>query len=249
MPLFGNKHEGIATSDPNTTAPIGHHHDGHTGPGPVAGGIAGGAAGHGVGHTGVGTALGATAGEHHARNHPANENLTTTHHGHTGPGPMTGGAAGGLAGNQMGHTGAGTALGAVAGEHHARTHPTDAYSNTGPVGGMGVGTGAGAGVGAGVGAGAGTGASTRPGIATGGTAAEKAFVGKLEHAAGTALCSSTLRAKGIEKEREAQALKVQAAELRQAEGLEAEAEARRQRAVAHGAHPQHLNAGGHPVAH
>jgi len=55
------------------------------------------------------------------------------------------------------------------------------------------------------------------------------------------LCSSTLREKGLEKEREAQALKVQAAELRQAEGLESEAAARRERAVAHGAHPSHLN--------
>lgn len=30
---------------------------------------------------------------------------------------------------------------------------------------------------------------------------EKAFLGKLEHAAGTILCSSTLRAKGIQKEK------------------------------------------------
>jgi hypothetical protein len=236
MPLFGHKNDNITTSDPNAIPPTGHHD--HTGPGAVTGGIAGGAAGHGVGHTGVGTALGATVGEHHARTHPAND-MTTTHHGHTGPGLMTGGAAGGLVGNQMGHTGAGTALGAAAGEHHAHTHPTQPYSTTGgTVPGAGVGTTHGAGM-----------AGTHPGAATHAPGAtEKAFVGKLEHAAGTVLCSSTLRAKGIEKEREAQALKVQAAELGQAEGLEAEADARRQRAVAHGAHPQHLNAG-HVVPH
>jgi len=42
-------------------------------------------------------------------------------------------------------------------------------------------------------------------------------------------------------------MKVQAAELGQAEGLEAEAKARRERAVAHGAHPGHLNATGVPT--
>lgn len=44
--------------------------------------------------------------------------------------------------------------------------------------------------------------------------------------------------------REAQALKVQAAELGQAETLETEANTRRERAVAHGAHPHHLNGPG-----
>jgi hypothetical protein len=72
-------------------------------------------------------------------------------------------------------------------------------------------------------------------------ASEKAFVGKLEHAVGTMLCSSTLRAKGIQKEQEAQALKVQAAELSAAERLEQEARVRRERAVAHGADPQILH--------
>lgn len=33
------------------------------------------------------------------------------------------------------------------------------------------------------------------------SAGERAFIGKLEHAAGTLLCSSSLRAKGIQKER------------------------------------------------
>ncbi|KIJ49732.1 hypothetical protein M422DRAFT_777205 [Sphaerobolus stellatus SS14] len=74
-------------------------------------------------------------------------------------------------------------------------------------------------------------------------ASEKAFIGKLEHAAGTILCSSSLKAKGIQKEREAQALKVQAAELSAAERLEQEARMRRERAVAHGADPLILHQG------
>jgi len=230
MPLFGSKNNNV---DGTTTT--GHH--GHTGPGPVIGGAAGGLAGHEVGHGGLGTAAGAAAGEHHAHTHPAgynnaggyDNNTTTGHHGHTGPGPVMGGAAGGLAGHEVGHGGLGAAAGVAAGEHHAHHHPA------GTAAGTGAGTGAGyGGTGAGVGAGTGTG---------GGSATEKKIVGKLEQAAGTALCSSTLRAKGIEKEREAEALKVQAAELGQAEGLETEAAARRERAVAHGAHPGHLNGG------
>jgi len=76
------------------------------------------------------------------------------------------------------------------------------------------------------------------------SAGEKAFVGKLEHVAGSILCSSTLKAKGIQKEQEAQAMKVQAAELGAAERLEKEAMMRRERAVAHGADPQILHPGG-----
>lgn len=38
---------------------------------------------------------------------------------------------------------------------------------------------------------------------------------------------------------------MQSAELGHAERLESEAQARRERAVGHGAHPQHLNGGGH----
>jgi hypothetical protein len=123
-------------------------------------------------------------------------------------------------------TGAATATGAGMGMgHHNATGATGGYGTTGHTTGA---TGGGMG-------------PTGSAGATGAT--EKAIVGKLEHAVGTALCSSTLRAKGLEKEREAQALKVQAAELGQAEGLEAEANARRERAVAHGAHPHNLNAG------
>ncbi|KAF8577160.1 hypothetical protein K439DRAFT_570113 [Ramaria rubella] len=143
-----------------------------------------------------------------------------------------------MGGHLAGHTAAGTVLGAAAGEHHAHTHPNAPVAGTGA--GMGAGTGAGMGAGTGAGMGAGTGA--RAG-APGAGASEKAFVGKLEHAAGSLLCSTTLKAKGLEKEREAQALKVQSAELGQAEGLESQAAARRERAVAHGAHPHHLGGG------
>ena len=47
------------------------------------------------------------------------------------------------------------------------------------------------------------------------------------------------------KFREAAALKAQAAELTEAERLEQAALARRERAVAHGAHPDHRHLGGH----
>lgn len=46
--------------------------------------------------------------------------------------------------------------------------------------------------------------------------------------------------------RESRALKAQAAELNEAERLESAARSRRERAVAHGAHPQLRNLGGQP---
>ncbi|GJJ15591.1 hypothetical protein Clacol_009869 [Clathrus columnatus] len=143
-----------------------------------------------------------------------------------------------------------------------------AYSNTTTTGHHGLGNAAGVGPGTGGVTGGGGGGFTGPttndtphgypgqhnnnigigggtgGGGTGASASEKEILGKVERMAGTALCSSSLKAKGLEKEREAQALRAQAAELGQAEGLEAEAAARRQRAVAHGADPQHLGASG-----
>jgi len=70
-------------------------------------------------------------------------------------------------------------------------------------------------------------------------ATQGVLAGKLEHAAGVLLSSETLKARGIEKEREANAMKVQAAELGRAEQLEAAALAHRSSAVSHGAHPSH----------
>ncbi|KAJ7589253.1 hypothetical protein C8J56DRAFT_1164113 [Mycena floridula] len=69
------------------------------------------------------------------------------------------------------------------------------------------------------------------------------LAGKVEHVAGTLLGSSSLKAKGIQKEQEAKAAKVQSSELAEAERLEAEALMRRERAVAHGAHPDNRHLG------
>ncbi|KAJ7436737.1 hypothetical protein FB451DRAFT_1417257 [Mycena latifolia] len=71
-----------------------------------------------------------------------------------------------------------------------------------------------------------------------------ALTGKIEHAVGTIVGSKSLKEKGIQKEREAQGLKVQSQELAEAERLEREAGLRRERAVAHGAHPDNKHVGG-----
>ncbi|THG96986.1 hypothetical protein EW026_g4946 [Hermanssonia centrifuga] len=68
--------------------------------------------------------------------------------------------------------------------------------------------------------------------------------GKVERAIGTLVCSQSLKAKGIEKEREAQAKKSQSVELAEAERLEQEALVRRGRAVDFGAHPANNALGG-----
>ncbi|KAJ7109612.1 hypothetical protein C8R43DRAFT_1042936 [Mycena crocata] len=72
------------------------------------------------------------------------------------------------------------------------------------------------------------------------------MTGKIEHAVGSLVGSQSLKAKGIQKEREAQGLKVQSRELAEAERLEHEAGIRRERAVAHGAHPDNRHVGGMP---
>ncbi|KAK7044861.1 hypothetical protein R3P38DRAFT_3258940 [Favolaschia claudopus] len=74
------------------------------------------------------------------------------------------------------------------------------------------------------------------------------MTGKIEHAVGSMVGSKSLKAKGIQKEQEARALKVQSEELAEAERLEAQASARRERAVAHGAHPHAGHLGGVPPA-
>ncbi|TFY80069.1 hypothetical protein EWM64_g3946 [Hericium alpestre] len=73
--------------------------------------------------------------------------------------------------------------------------------------------------------------------------------GKIEHAVGTLVGSQALQARGNEKEEEANAFKAQGRELAEAEKLEREAMLRRERAVAHGAHPEnrHLGGPGHNV--
>jgi len=70
-------------------------------------------------------------------------------------------------------------------------------------------------------------------------AGNKAMIGKIEHAIGSIIHSTSMKEKGLEKEREAEALKLQSRELNEAERLEHEAQLRRDRATAHGANPSH----------
>ena len=58
--------------------------------------------------------------------------------------------------------------------------------------------------------------------------------GKVERVLGTLVCSQSLKFRGVQKERAAQARQAQSAELAEAERLEREAMTRRERAVAHG---------------
>ena len=60
------------------------------------------------------------------------------------------------------------------------------------------------------------------------------MTGKVERVVGSMVCSQSLKNKGIEKERASQAKQNQRMELAEAERLEQEALARRERAVAHG---------------
>ncbi|KZV72742.1 hypothetical protein PENSPDRAFT_733366 [Peniophora sp. CONT] len=84
--------------------------------------------------------------------------------------------------------------------------------------------------------------SQQPGHSHGG--GSKAAVGKAESAIGGVIGSSALKNRGLEKEQEANAIKAQSAELAEAERLEREAMLRRERAVAHGAHPENRHLGG-----
>ncbi|KAJ7027098.1 hypothetical protein C8F04DRAFT_1123449 [Mycena alexandri] len=71
-----------------------------------------------------------------------------------------------------------------------------------------------------------------------------AMTGKIEQKVGALVGSNALKAKGMQKEQEAHAIKVQSQELAEAERLEREAGLRRERAVAHGAHPDNRHVGG-----
>ncbi|KAI0763024.1 hypothetical protein BD413DRAFT_213315 [Trametes elegans] len=146
----------------------------------------------------------------------------------------------------------GYGAGAAPGAHDYGTHPHQA--GYGPAG-----TGPGApadpythqsGVGAGAGAGS---AGAQPGVPparhintdnthTAGGGARLA--GKAERAAGTLVGSQALKERGFQKEQEAGAFKMQSAEIAEAERLEKEALMRRERAVAHGAHPDNRHLGG-----
>ncbi|KAI0703677.1 hypothetical protein C8T65DRAFT_741282 [Cerioporus squamosus] len=70
------------------------------------------------------------------------------------------------------------------------------------------------------------------------------LAGKAERGLGTLVGSQALKEKGFQKEQEAGAFKQQSAEIAEAERLEKEALMRRERAVAHGAHPENRHLGG-----
>ncbi|KAI8976587.1 hypothetical protein BD414DRAFT_400169, partial [Trametes punicea] len=70
------------------------------------------------------------------------------------------------------------------------------------------------------------------------------LAGKAERAAGAMVGSQALKERGFQKEQEAGAFKMQSAEIAEAERLEKEALMRRERAVAHGAHPDNRHLGG-----
>ncbi|KAH7919405.1 hypothetical protein BV22DRAFT_862439 [Leucogyrophana mollusca] len=74
-----------------------------------------------------------------------------------------------------------------------------------------------------------------------------AFTGRVEHAVGSMIGSNALKAKGMQKQQEANSISLQGEELAAAENLEREALMRRERAVAHGAHPVNKHLGGNPA--
>ncbi|KAJ7660853.1 hypothetical protein DFH06DRAFT_1129897 [Mycena polygramma] len=104
--------------------------------------------------------------------------------------------------------------------HHNAEHHTGGMRDDGMMDGAGNGAGMGS-LGAGNNAGTGTGTG-----------------------AGTGVGHANLQAKGLEKEQEAKGLKIQSHEMAEAERLEHEAGIRRERAVAHGAHPDNRHVGG-----
>ncbi|KAJ7729916.1 hypothetical protein B0H16DRAFT_1775403 [Mycena metata] len=154
------------------------------------------------------------------------------------------------------------------GHGYATAQSTDIDDTLNQMGGVGVGAGAGGGGGSGrhhasqpmqppggvpqqqhgVGAGgagtAGIPASNNLGPSQNHGSGGGALTGKIERKVGAVLGSSSLQAKGLQKEQEAQGFKVQSQELAQAEELEREAGLRRERAVAHGAHPDNRHVGG-----
>ncbi|KAH9478602.1 hypothetical protein JR316_0009059 [Psilocybe cubensis] len=86
-----------------------------------------------------------------------------------------------------------------------------------------------------------TGAVNHGSNATGG--AGQRLTGKVESAIGSMVGSNALKAKGLQKEQEANSIKLQGRELAEAERLEREALMRRECAVGHGAHPANSSLG------
>ncbi|KAJ6511559.1 hypothetical protein C8R47DRAFT_1207891 [Mycena vitilis] len=156
--------------------------------------------------------------------------------------PGMGQSGNGMGQGGVGHSGMGEP-GAIGGQHHGHHNAGHAggMRDDGMMGGAGTGTGMGTGTGAGNNTGmGGVGHGNEPHGSGGGSS----MTGKIEHAVGSAIGSKSLQAKGLEKEQEAKALKIQSHEMAEAERLEHEAGVRRERAVAHGAHPDNRHVGG-----
>ncbi|KAJ7887114.1 hypothetical protein B0H14DRAFT_3726536 [Mycena olivaceomarginata] len=125
----------------------------------------------------------------------------------------------------------------VPGETHPHHHAGAGMHNDGMMADQQYGT---SGVGAGAGSTAIPPASNLHHSGGGGSST----TGKIERTVGNIVGSKSLQAKGLQKEEEARGLKIQSQELAEAEKLEREAGLRRERAVAHGAHPDTRHVGG-----
>jgi len=88
-----------------------------------------------------------------------------------------------------------------------------------------------------------TGAVNHSADTTGSGGTGQRITGKVESAIGSMVGSNALKAKGLQKEQEANAVKLQGRELAEAERLERESMMRRERAVGHGAHPANSQLG------
>jgi len=191
---------------------------------------------------GTGYGAGTGVGRTH-ENYPAND--TGALGGGMGTG-MGGGAGtmggGGMMGEPgMGEPGMGANPATIGGRHHVPqgTHHAGMRHDGMMADEYGGGGGAGTGT-TGIPPATNIGGQNQPHSGGGGSA----MTGKIEHAVGSLVGSKSLKAKGIQKEQEARGLKIQSQELAEAEKLEHEAGLRRERAVAHGAHPDNRHVGG-----
>ncbi|KAJ7665958.1 hypothetical protein DFH06DRAFT_1295167 [Mycena polygramma] len=205
--------------------------------------------GNELGTTGTGAGIGHDTHEMY----PATGGMGQSGMGQSGMG-QPGMAQPGMGQPGMGQTGMGEpGMGAMGGQHHG--HHAGGMRDDGMMAdpqygaGMGAGTGTGMGAGNHAGMGAGNGAGGIPPAGTlnhgnQGGGSGKSMTGKIEHVVGSVVGSKSLKEKGILKEQEARGLKIQSQELAEAERLEQEAGMRRERAVAHGAHPDNRHVGG-----
>jgi len=220
MPLFGSKHnknnDNLATGTAETTTGGGRHHHQN---------LNDGVANYPSAATGTGMGPG---------------NNTTYPTDHQGQGMGSQGM--GMPTGQQGYGGANLGQGQYGqGQQgqsgHGMTGQGFNNDNHG-TGGLGAGSAPGAG-GAGIPS---TNTVNHGGNNTGGAGTR--LTGKVESAIGSLVGSSALKAKGLQKEQETNAIKMQGDELAEAERLEREALMRRERAVGHGAHPANSQLGG-----